>query len=164
MRKKLALDYLRVLAGHSQEAAHIVDKSPANADYLGLIHGVFPNARIIYLRRDPIDTCLSCYFQQFSQALSFTMDLSDLAHYYREHQRLVAHWRSALPPGTLLDVPYSELVADQENWCERPEDPDRYQGSHEQQRSYRTGVIAGEGDPFTKADHRQVQDEPRGAP
>ena len=47
------------------------------------------------------------------------MDLSDLAHYYREHRRLMAHWRAVLPPGTLLEVPYAELVADQETWTRR---------------------------------------------
>jgi hypothetical protein len=47
------------------------------------------------------------------------LDLSDLAHYYKEHQRLIDHWRAALPPGTLLDVPYAELVADQEGWTRR---------------------------------------------
>ena len=44
------------------------------------------------------------------------MDLSDLAHYYKEHQRLMAHWRAVLPTGSILDVPYAELVADQEAW------------------------------------------------
>ena len=71
------------------------------------------------MRRDPVDTCLSCYFQQFSAALNFTMDLSDLAHYYRQHHRLMAHWRAVLPAGTMLDVPYEELVADQEAWTRR---------------------------------------------
>jgi hypothetical protein len=47
------------------------------------------------------------------------MDLSDLAHYYREHQRLMAHWRKVLPQGTILDVPYAELVADQEGWTRK---------------------------------------------
>lgn len=59
---------------------------------------VFPNARIIYVRRDPTDTCLSCYFQQFATQ-GFTTDLEDLAHYYRSHRRLVDHWRAALPVG-----------------------------------------------------------------
>src|SRR6266513_989463 len=118
-RKKLAKEYLRVLNGHSAEAARIVDKAPVNSDHLGVIHAVLPNAPIIYLRRAPIDTCLSCYFQQFSLALNFTMDLSDLAHYYREHHRLITHWRSVLPPGTILDVPYEGLVADQEGWTRR---------------------------------------------
>jgi len=119
LRKKLAKEYLRILTGHSVDASRIVDKAPVNSDYLGVIHSILPNARIIYMQRDPIDTCLSCYFQQFSPALSFTMDLSDLAHYYREHQRLIAHWRTVLPPGTILDVPYEELIADQEGWTRK---------------------------------------------
>jgi len=119
LRNKLAKEYLRILTGHSVDASRIVDKAPVNSDYLGVIHSILPNARIIYMQRDPIDTCLSCYFQQFSPALSFTMDLSDLAHYYREHQRLIAHWRSVLPPGTILDVPYEELIADQEGWTRK---------------------------------------------
>jgi tetratricopeptide (TPR) repeat protein len=118
-RNKLAETYLRALEGRAGDALRIVDKSPVNSDYLGLIHSVFPNARFIYMQRDPIDTCLSCYFQQFSLALSFTMDLSDLAHYYREHQRLMSHWRSTMPPGTILDVPYSGLVDDQEGWTRK---------------------------------------------
>jgi tetratricopeptide (TPR) repeat protein len=119
LRKKLATAYLRLLDKYSADALRVVDKATFNSDYLGLIHTVFPRARMIYLRRDPIDTCLSCYFQQFSSAHDFALDLSDMAHYYREHQRLVAHWRSALPPGTLLEVPYAELTADQEGWTRR---------------------------------------------
>jgi tetratricopeptide (TPR) repeat protein len=119
LRKKLAQEYLRTLTGHAVDALRIVDKAPVNSDYLGVIHSVLPKARMIYMRRDPIDTCLSCYFQQFSTALNFTMDLSDLAHYYREHQRLIAHWRAVLAPGTILDVPYEELVADQRGWTRK---------------------------------------------
>lgn len=119
IRKKLTADYLRVLGAHSKDALRIVDKAPVNSDYLGIIHCVFPNARVVYLQRDPIDTCLSCYFQQFSPRINFATDLSNLAHYYREHERLMAHWRRALPPGTILDVPYAELVADNEKWTRR---------------------------------------------
>jgi hypothetical protein len=97
----------------------VVDKSNFNADRLGLIHSVFPNARIISVRRDPMDTCLSCYFQRFANAPSFTVDLKDLAHYYREHHRLMQHWRSVLPDSVLLEVPYAELVAEQEAWSRR---------------------------------------------
>jgi hypothetical protein len=118
IREKLATDYLRVLESHS-DALHVVDKAPVNSDHLGVIHSAFPKARIIYMQRDPIDTCLSCYFQPFSTALNFTMDLSDLAHYYREHRRLMAHWSAALPTGTILEVPYAELVADQEGWTRK---------------------------------------------
>jgi hypothetical protein len=118
-RPKVAEEYLRVLQGVSQSASRVVDKATVNSDYLGLIYSVFPNARVIYMQRDPIDTCLSCYFQQFLTGINFTFDLADLVHYYREHQRMMAHWRAVLPPGFILDVPYEELVADQETWARR---------------------------------------------
>jgi len=117
--KTLAQDYLRALREEAVDAQRVVDKMPSNSDFLGVVHCVFPHARMVYVRRDPIDTCLSCFFQSFPPALNFTKDLSDLAHYYREHRRLIEHWRSALPPGTLLDVPYEELIADQEGWTRR---------------------------------------------
>jgi tetratricopeptide (TPR) repeat protein len=119
LTRKLAAACLGVLAERFPDALRVVDKATVNSDYLGVIHWVFPNARMINLQRDPIDTCLSCYFQQFSPTLNFSLDLSDLAHYYREHQRLMAHWRSTLPSGTLLDVPYAELIADQERWTRK---------------------------------------------
>jgi Sulfotransferase family len=110
---------LRDLERQYPDALRIVDKTLINSDYVGLLHSAFPRARMIRMRRDPIDTCLSCYFQHFSTAMTFTMDLSDLAAYYRVHQRLMEHWCSALPPGTILEVPYEELVADQEAWTRK---------------------------------------------
>jgi tetratricopeptide (TPR) repeat protein len=117
--KTLAESYLGTLRAHSEDALRVVDKAPLNSEYLGVIHKVFPNARIIYMERDPIDTCLSCFFQAFPLTANFTLDLSDLAHYYREHKRLIDHWRTVLPAGTILDVPYSELVADQAGWTRK---------------------------------------------
>jgi tetratricopeptide (TPR) repeat protein len=113
-RRKLAEEYLRALRAQ-QDSGFVVDKTPHNAEHLGLIHSVFPNARIIHVQRDPIDTCLSCYFQNFSLALNYTFDLNDLAAYYRQHARLMAHWRKALPAGTLLEISYEELVSQQES-------------------------------------------------
>lgn len=119
LRSELATAYVQTLERTGGEARCVVDKAPVNADYLGIIHSVLPQARFIYLRRNPIDTCLSCYFQPFSVALKFTMDLTDLAQYYRQHQRLMTHWRAVLPPEALLDVPYAELVADPPTWTRR---------------------------------------------
>jgi Flp pilus assembly protein TadD len=118
-RKKLAEDYLTILARQGPDALRVVDKTNFNCDYLGLLHSVFPKARIIYVRRDPMDTCLSCYFQNFSAGLSFTMDLSDLADYYKVHRRLMKHWVAALPSGAVLEVSYEELVADPVAWTHR---------------------------------------------
>lgn len=117
--RKLATAYLRALTANSADAARVVDKSIFNFLYLGVIHAVFPRVRLICMRRDPIDTCLSCYFQDFPPSLSFSHDLSDLAHLYRQHHKIMAHWRSALPPGVLLEVPYEELTTDQEGWTRR---------------------------------------------
>jgi tetratricopeptide (TPR) repeat protein len=119
LAREFADSYLQTLARRSAEALRVVDKSNFNSDCLGLIHLVFPKARVVFVRRDPVDTCLSCYFAQFTNTLNFTTDLTDLAHYYREHHRLMRHWRSALPVGTLLEVPYEDLVSDQETWSRR---------------------------------------------
>jgi len=118
-KKQLADGYLRTLEKVSSTALRVADKAPLNSDYVGIIHSIFPNARIIYMQRDPIDTCLSCYFQNLPLAHSFALDLSDLAHYYGEHGRLMNHWRNVLPQGSILEVPYEELVADQEAWTRR---------------------------------------------
>jgi tetratricopeptide (TPR) repeat protein len=118
-RRKLAASYLRVVTPSSGNAVRVVDKSLFNVYYLGAMHSVFRNARIIYMRRDPIDTCLSCFFQDFPPVLNYTLDLSDMAHQYREHHRLMEHWRRALPSGAILDVPYEELTADQEGWTRK---------------------------------------------
>jgi Flp pilus assembly protein TadD len=119
LREQLAGEYLNTLQQRCPDAGYVVDKMPRNADFLGVIYSAFPHARFIYMRRDPIDTCLSCYFQHFATTLNYTLDLSDLARYYAEHARLMAHWRKVLPPGTILDVPYEELVANQEPWTRK---------------------------------------------
>jgi tetratricopeptide (TPR) repeat protein len=116
---KLATDYLRLLGDLSPDALRVIDKMPANFSCLGLIHEALPNARIIHMRRNPIDTCLSIYFQHFKGAHAYANDLDDLAHYYTEYVRLMQHWKSILPEGAILDVPYESLVADQEVWSRR---------------------------------------------
>jgi tetratricopeptide (TPR) repeat protein len=103
--------YLRQLGELSPDALRVVDKMPTNFRFLGLIHAALPNARIIHMRRDPIDTCLSIYFQNLSIAHAYASDLDDLAHFYSEYLRLMAHWRAALPEGTMLDVSYEGLVS-----------------------------------------------------
>jgi tetratricopeptide (TPR) repeat protein len=112
----MAEDYLRLLGKLSSDATRVIDKMPGNFLAIGLIHAVLPNARIIHVQRNPIDTCVSIYFQDFETAYSYANDLDDLAHYYAEYVRLMRHWRSALPEGVILDVSYEGLVEDQERW------------------------------------------------
>jgi tetratricopeptide (TPR) repeat protein len=111
-----AADYLRLLKDLSPDALRVVDKMPANFLRLGLIHEALPNARIIHMRRNPIDTCLSIYFQHFKTGHSYANDLDDLAHYYREYLRLMKHWKARLPESAILEVSYEGLVEDQETW------------------------------------------------
>jgi len=115
----MAQSYLAKLNSIASDALRIVDKMPANFMCLGLIHAALPHAKIIHLQRHPLDACLSIYFQYFSTIHPYSNDFEDLAHYHREYQRVMAHWRSVLPPASLLEVPYEGLVADQEGWTRR---------------------------------------------
>jgi len=115
----LGWDYLQLLQTRSAAAAHVVDKMPSNFLHLGLIHAALPNARIIHMQRNPIDTCLSIYFQDFDVAHSYATDLDNLADYYQEYVRLMSHWRAVLPKHVLLDVPYEALVRDPDTWSRR---------------------------------------------
>ncbi|HKD55795.1 MAG TPA: tetratricopeptide repeat protein [Steroidobacteraceae bacterium] len=110
------LEQLRTLAG---PARRVVDKMPANFLYAGVIHAALPRARIIHMLRDPLDTCLSIYFQNFFRLQAYANDLESLAHYYGEYVRIAAHWRAVLPSTTLLEVPYEALIEDQEYWTRR---------------------------------------------
>ncbi len=89
------------------------DKTPDNFVLIGLLRVMFPDATIIHARRHPLDTCLSCYKQYFTETQSFSYDLGDLAHYYRQYRGLMEWWHTVLP-GTILDVDYETLVGNQE--------------------------------------------------
>lgn len=110
---QLAGRYLGHLASLAPaEAARVTDKMPTNFIHLGLISLLFPEARIIHCVRDPLDTCLSCYFQNFT-GFSFTFDLGHLGAYYSCYRRLMDHWRTVLDV-PVMEVRYEDLVADQE--------------------------------------------------
>lgn len=98
-----------------------VDKMPSNFFRLGLIALLFPNARIINVNRNPIDTCLSCYLQAFPEGQYFTTDLRYLIEYYSEYTRMMEHWRQVLPL-PILDVQYEDLVNDQKTTSRRMTD------------------------------------------
>jgi tetratricopeptide (TPR) repeat protein len=106
-------------AGNAPSPQRTTDKMPANFLYAGLIHAIFPGARIIHMQRDPLDTCLSIYFQNFFNVSPYANDLDNLAQYYEEYLRIMAHWRNVLPEHALLEVPYEGLVEDPEGWTRR---------------------------------------------
>jgi tetratricopeptide (TPR) repeat protein len=106
-------DYVRMAASFRKDQAIVTDKLPLNFIHLGLISLLFPEARIVHCRRNPIDTCLSCYFQDFSGHLPFTYNLEHLAHYYREYRRLMVHWQRVLVI-PVLTIGYEDLIRNQE--------------------------------------------------
>ncbi len=88
------------------------DKLLNNWFYLGAIRRMLPGAHVIVARRDPLETCLSCYFQQFANN-EFTRSFADLAAYWRDFDRAIGHWKRAHPDYIYENV-YEELVTDPE--------------------------------------------------
>jgi hypothetical protein len=97
------------------EKLHVTDKMPSNLTILGLIHGLFPNARIVYCRRDPFDTCVSCFTTSFKSGHGFSSDLKELGEYQRLSEAAMERWRDILPPGSIHDLHYETLVSDMES-------------------------------------------------
>jgi hypothetical protein len=91
---------------------------PYNFLHLGLISQLYPGARVIHCRRDPLDTCLSGYFQNFRRGSFQTYDLDHLGRYFVQYQRLMDHWREVLDI-RVLDVAYEDVVADLEGQSRR---------------------------------------------
>ncbi len=117
--RAIASHYLAGMGTLARDADRFVDKMLGNFVYVGLIHLVLPHARIIHARRDPVDTCLSCYSKHFRTAQKFAYDLGELGRFYRAYDQLMAHWHDALPEGTVLDVQYEDVVADLEGQTRR---------------------------------------------
>jgi len=106
------LNYLDVLCEHGSYR-YISDKMPANYERLGLIALLFPKARIIHCRRDPLDNAISQYSLLFQGALEYTHDLFNLGAHYADYRRLMSHWRRIMP-GRILDIGYEALVENHE--------------------------------------------------
>jgi tetratricopeptide (TPR) repeat protein len=111
--EKITAHYLALLDRHTPTARLVVDKMPSNFMHLGLIRVLFPEAPVIHCRRDPLDVCLSIYFQFFLPAHDYATDLLNIGHKYLQYARLMAHWRRVLP-GPYLEIRYEDLVANQE--------------------------------------------------
>ena len=108
-----ALGEAYVASARSKVAAgaHFVDKLPMNFLYAGLIHLALPKAKIIWLDRDPLDTCYAVYKTLFEGAYPYSYDLQELAHYHAEYSMLMAHWLDVMP-GVIHTVRYEELVSE----------------------------------------------------
>jgi tetratricopeptide (TPR) repeat protein len=117
--RALSEEYLQTLrrlgAGSAQR---VVDKMPFNYLRLGFIAALFPRARIVHCVRDPVDTCLSCYFQYFAPSHPFSYDLAHLGQFYREYERMMEHWKRVLPV-PVFELKYEELTEDPEGLSRR---------------------------------------------
>ncbi|MFZ3019012.1 MAG: sulfotransferase [Gallionella sp.] len=112
-------EYVSRLQRHSPDSLRITDKMPVNFVAVGLIHLILPNAKIIHVRRNPLDTCVSCFTQLFQGRMDFSYDLEELGRYYLDYLRLMEHWRKVLPNGAFIEVNYEDVVSDQETQTRR---------------------------------------------
>jgi tetratricopeptide (TPR) repeat protein len=107
--------YLEKAQIEAAEGVYFVDKMPSNFLHLGLISLILPEARMIHCRRDPLDTCLSCYATLFTHGHEYSYDLNDLGHFYILYRKQMAHWHAVLPQESILDVDYEDLVENTES-------------------------------------------------
>jgi hypothetical protein len=110
---RIASGYMDAVRYRLGDQPMFIDKLPFNFLYLGFIAKAWPQAGIVYLRRNPMDTCFAMYKQVFTWAYKFSYTLEGLGRYYVAHHRLLEHWRKVLGP-RLIEVEYEALVSDQE--------------------------------------------------
>jgi tetratricopeptide (TPR) repeat protein len=107
-----AEDYRASLRQIGPAALRVTDKAPRNFELLWLLRLALPEARVIHCRRSPVDTCLSIFFANFSARQDYACDRGDLVFFYRQYERLMDHWRRALPADRFTEVEYERLIAD----------------------------------------------------
>ena len=115
---ELGRNYLNAVRPLAGDKKFFVDKLPFNFRYCGLIHQALPNAKIVHLTRDPLDTCYAIFKTLFINAYHYSYQLDEIAQFYIEYRRTMDHWHAVMP-GVICDVSYEELVADPPAQCRR---------------------------------------------
>ena len=115
----VAKNYLRLVTATSGDKKRVTDKLLTNYFFVGLIHLLFPKAKIIHTRRDPVDTCLSGFTKLFKDDMPHSYDLGELGRYYGKYREIMEHWEKVLPEGVLITVDYEDVVADTEGQARR---------------------------------------------
>lgn len=110
--------YVAGSAPFALEGCLLTDKRPDNFLHIGLIKTLFPDARIVHTRRNRLDNLLSLYFLHLNPQMAYALDLGTAAHWHRQHERLMAHWKN-LYPDDIFDVDYDELVKEPHPLIER---------------------------------------------
>jgi tetratricopeptide (TPR) repeat protein len=106
--------YLTEVFRRAGDATRVTDKLLTNFFFVGLIQLLFPKAKIIHTRRNPVDTCLSAFTKLFKDDMPHSYDFGELGHYYRKYEEVMAHWEQVLPPGVMMTVDYEDTVGDLE--------------------------------------------------
>ena len=127
--QRFAEKYLRDTRVYRTGKPRFIDKMPNNFRHLGFVHLLFPNAKIIDARREPMACCFGNLKQLFARGQEFTYSIEDIARYYRTYLELMEHWDTALP-GRVLRVHHEDVVDDLErsvrrilDFCELPFEP-----------------------------------------
>lgn len=109
-----ATQYVEVLRQIAPDRRFVVDKMPGNYPGLGIIHLALPWAKFIHVRRHPVDTCVSIYATPNRLHSDFMHDRDNIVTAYRQYTRIMAHWKTTLPPAGMMEVDYEELVCNPE--------------------------------------------------
>ncbi|MDP7668791.1 MAG: sulfotransferase [Rhodospirillales bacterium] len=144
---RLADDYLGRLRIRGGRARHVTDKMPSNFGHVGLIRLILLSARIIHVRRNPLDACLSVFANYFNHDYPYAYDLVELGAYYRLYEALMEHWRQVVP-GAMLELSYEALIEQPEaeirrllDNCNLPFDP-ACLSFHETKRPVQTSSVS----------------------
>jgi tetratricopeptide (TPR) repeat protein len=115
---ELGRRYAATIDEFGNPSERLIDKTPLNFLYLGLIRLAMPGARIIHMRRHPMDSCYAIYKTLFRSGYPFSYSLQEVGRYFIAYRRLMDHWRNAVP-GFFLDVDYESVVMDPEGSARR---------------------------------------------
>lgn len=108
----VANHYLEQISAQAGDEKRITDKLLTNYFFVGLAHIMFPKAKFIHTRRNPVDTCLSAFTKLFKDDMPHSYDFGELGRYYKRYEKLMAHWEKVLPKGTMMTMDYEKVVED----------------------------------------------------
>jgi hypothetical protein len=116
VQKRSAEDFAQIASAYAQSVAGVfanadivTDKRPDNFLLIGLIKTLYPDAKFVHSVREALDNCLSIFFLHLDQSLAYALDLEDIGHYYRQYQRLMAHWKQCYRDD-IFDFDYDAFV------------------------------------------------------
>ncbi|MFT5759318.1 MAG: tetratricopeptide (TPR) repeat protein [Alteromonadaceae bacterium] len=122
----LAQKYIQEVQRFNYKNKMLIDKLPYNFLYIGAIKNAFPHAKIIHVKRNPVDTCLSNFKQNYAHVYPYSYDLNDMANYFIEYSKLMIHWHTVYP-NQIFDISYEDLILNSEeytrkllSYCELP--------------------------------------------